>query len=224
MTEANPDRKPRSAFLRVLVIVGLVVVGLVICLALWLAWHGRTTYFKVVSARVDSVSAPHVTISVDVDLDLQGPKWTKHTMRLDYIILDDERLDQIRTVNPSLPADVEKAGPILIREWREHYYASAWWDSPDVGKRLMQEGEGGFDPATSVSEGIWRHLIYVPFKNNLSDTQRSQLGGDAARPYSYSLEPGREYWLWGRVLGVMYLFEPQCESAPFALRFQVPKN
>ncbi len=194
-------------------------------LFLALCGTGCTTHFKVLDVKVVAAKDPTVELVVDVDMDLGAERWKEHTARLNFVVLDPERLGRIRREHPDLPEDVEAAGEFMIRDYHWHYRVCSPWKEPFDPSQVAEFEHGGFSPGKKVADGLWRHRIWIPFREfQYSSPPPKADSPDCVRSDAYCLEPGGEYLLWGEIFGTQYIGYPQFRSDHFKIKLKIPRN
>ncbi len=179
------------------------------------AWAAKVTRPHVLDSHVESAGASTVVLVIDLDMDLSAPEWEKHVRRFEYLVLDEERLVQLRTVRPELPAGVQGAGDELMRHYEDHFVVFANWKVQETTSwEAMLQG-GGVERGTQIGDRRRRYRIAVPLSNRDATYK--------GRPGEYLMSPGREYQLWGQMIGrTMGPFS--FESSVFKLRVRVPEH
>lgn len=187
--------------------------------------QGCTSTCKIHALEVESAREPNVILRVDVDEDLQSPRWKDHVIRLDYFLLDEQRLRSIRRVRPETPATIEEAGETLRADDQEHFSVVQRWNAdPSTLKTPLEQDAwgGGIESGAQVQDGRWSYRIALPFRAFIADRPEDPKKADYARPDAYELKPGREYRLWARIFGVRYIGYRQLSSNWCTLILKVP--
>lgn len=164
--------------------------------------QGCTSYFKILSASVESVAAPNMILVVEVDLDLQTGAPKDYTTRFAYVVLDEVRLRRLRALRRDLPPTVDEAGPVLISDYHDHFVVFRWSESGEIRSRELIAENGGLEPGLKVAEGRWRHRIAIPLRMSSHDYPANPGQASFTRPGAYELLPGSRYRLWGQIWSV----------------------
>lgn len=188
-------------------------------LAVFLAC-GCATDIHVKSARVESFERDTFVVTIVVDEDLDATKWERARPSFRFIVLDEDRLAAIRGVLPDTPEYVERAGPQLEEDWREQFIVMGWIQGDGQPERIARHG--GLGHGVAVEPGKWSYRVEIPYALSLNWKRAGEEGSNENRD-SYGMIPGREYQLWGRLVGIEYMLCPWYESDLVRLSVRRPR-
>ncbi len=188
-------------------------------LAMFLAC-GCGTDIHVKSARVETFGRDTFVVTIVVDEDLDSEKWAPATPSFRFVVLDEGRLTAIRKSLPDTPEYVERAGPQLEEDWREQFIVMGWIEAEWPLDRVATDG--GLRHGVPVAPGKWAYRIEIPYTLSLDPNDLDEEVVGESRE-TYQMLPGREYQLWGRVVGIEYMLCPWYESDRVRLSVHRPR-